>query len=309
MSFSIEVKNQLCAVAIKNTESAVAECYGMLLFAKSFCSTKIAFSSTSEAACDRLIYLLNLLFPKIIIDKKSFVKSQTTLRKQFTVQVPLAADCAVVVEFFGHSDDDKNLRINRSNFESEENYSDFLRGVFLSVGSVTDPQKSYHLEFCVAYKKLCLDLARLLTEAEHLEMFMPGVMQRKGLYVCYVKGSETITDLLVLLGAQKAALQFMDEKALKQLRNHINRKTNSEVANIEKSAAAAAMQIKAIQKLQKTGLFNTLSPELKQAAQLRLQYPEMSLRDLGRQFSPEVSRSGVNHRLEKIRKIALEQGE
>ena len=136
------------------------------------------------------------------------------------------------------------------------------------------------------------------------------MLSRGGAYIAYVKDSEQITDLLTYMGAVTASMQVMGTKALKQVRNAANRRANSEIANLQKTASASARQIKAIKKLKKDGRYNLLPDELKLVAQLRYDYPELSLRDLGAQLDPPISRSGVNHRLEKIIALAdVEQTE
>jgi DNA-binding protein WhiA len=109
------------------------------------------------------------------------------------------------------------------------------------------------------------------------------------------------------MGAVKASMSVMGTKALKDVRNAANRRATSEIANLQKTASASARQIKAIKKLRKDGRYNLLPDELKKVADIRYDYPELTLRELGAMLDPPISRSGVNHRLEKIIRMAEEE--
>jgi hypothetical protein len=151
----------------------------------------------------------------------------------------------------------------------------------------------------VPYRNLARDLSGFLLDIEELNL-QPGFLNRKGSFVVYVKGSERVADLLTFMGAPSAAMQLMQVKMLKEVRNNVNRKTNFETANIDKTATAAAQQVLAIEKLMKSPAYADLPEELKELALLRLRNPDMSLRELGENLSRPLSRSGVDHRLRRI---------
>lgn len=130
------------------------------------------------------------------------------------------------------------------------------------------------------------------------------MISRKGDFVVYLKGSEQIADLLTYLGAQQASMELIQVKMLKEVRNYVNRTTNFTTANIGKTASAAAQHIRAIQKIERKMGLEGLPEDLRELAQLRLDNPEMSLRELGESLSEPISRSGVNHRLRRILEIA-----
>ena len=132
----------------------------------------------------------------------------------------------------------------------------------------------------------------------------PRQLVRKGMFVAYIKDSEEIADLLAFIGAPVASMNLMQEKILKSIRNDVNRKMNSEMANINKTAKASALQIEAIEKIKRVKGLESLPDDLKSIAQLRLEYPEHSLRDLGEMLTPQISRSGANHRMKRILEIA-----
>jgi DNA-binding protein WhiA len=137
--------------------------------------------------------------------------------------------------------------------------------------------------------------------------FQPGVMKRSGSYVVYLKGSERVADLLTFIGAGSAAMDLMQTKMLKEVRNNVNRKTNFETANLDKTALAAAAQMVAIEKILNTPRgIQILPEELQELAMLRYRNPEKSLRELGEALSEPLSRSGINHRLQRIVDFAQE---
>ena len=151
-------------------------------------------------------------------------------------------------------------------------------------------------------------LEKLISDIEEVET-EPHTVYRKGNYVVYIKGSDNIEDMLAYIGATMSSLSIIQSKMLKSVRNRINRQINSETANIKKTADASAKQIKAIELIiEKRGL-DFLSDELRELAELRLENPEYNLRELGASLSKPLSRSGVNHRLNKLITISEELSE
>ena len=195
-----------------------------------------------------------------------------------------------------------NHRINRAITADENCASAFLRGAFLSCGSINNPEKDYHLEYSVPYKYLCNDLLKVIEDVEQLD-FSFKLVERKGSYIAYLKDSENISDFLAFINAPLAAMEIMNTKILKEYRNNANRKVNSEVANIKKTIAASMEQISAIEKIRDTMGLESLNDDLKELAQLRLDNPDLSLRALGEMLVPPISRSGVNHRMKKLLEI------
>lgn len=309
MSFAYDVKRELTEKSIDDRQILLSELYAMLLFSKTFSDTKIIFKTENEYTANRFCDLLTLLFSPIIerrfpTESKANEEKSKKSRKH-TVILINPEDCKKIFDYYGHDNRDISLRVNRANLGDEKETRAFIKGAFLSCGSVTDPLRCYHLEFCVPYKNLCCDLCKILSEQTELDISVKMLM-RNGSYIAYIKDSEQITDLLTYMGATNCAMNIMGTKALKQIRNNVNRKANSEIANLQKLASASAIQIKAINRLKKSGKFNLLTDEQKEIANLRLEFPELSLRDLGERLTPQLSRSGVNHRLEKIIKLSME---
>ncbi|HHZ06176.1 MAG TPA: DNA-binding protein WhiA [Clostridiales bacterium] len=302
MSFSSETKKELCKAHNICTHYLRAECYGLLLFAKKFKYNEIVLSTESPFVANRFMELLTQVW-QVIVEKTSALTGKVGGTKLFTIRVPDTYDCSRIYLDLGHMENDVSLRINRGNLEDEDCTAAFLRGVFLCCGSVIDPVKDYHLEFSVSYKNLCSDLAKLISEVEELGP-VPKVISRKGSYIAYFKDSEQIADMLTFIGAPLAAMEIMNQKIVKEIRNVANRKTNSEIANIKKTVSASMEQIKTIEKIQKSVGLEALPQDLKEVALLRLDNPELSLRDLGTMLEPPISRSGVNHRIKRITAFA-----
>lgn len=298
MSFSSDVKKELCKSRSAERDMLRAELYGMLLFGKTFGSRSIVFTTESSHAAGRLSFLLEALY-RPIIERQNALRVRSGDSRLFRISVVGEDECRRIYEDFGHTEGQVTLRVNRANLSGEECAAAFVRGVFLSCGSVSDPMKSYHAEFCAPFKNLSMDLSKILTEVTECA-FTPKTVTRSGNYIVYFKGSEQICDLLTYMGAPIQAMEIMGTKAVKQVRNNVNRRINSEVANITKVASASARQLEAIQIIQRTVGLESLPDDLKEIAYLRLENPEMSLRTLGENLTPPISRSGANHRMQRL---------
>ena len=167
-------------------------------------------------------------------------------------------------------------------------------------GSVTDPNSDYHLEFAVNRLHIANDLQTLLDEY----LIRPNVTRRNAGYLVYYKGCRKIEDLLTLMQATNCSMSMMEVEIMKGVRNRVNRATNCETANLSKSLEAGQKQTDAIQHIRQTVGLSALPPELYEIAVLRRDNPEASLSELGKMLSEPLSRSGANHRLQKIVKFA-----
>ena len=180
----------------------------------------------------------------------------------------------------------------------------FLRGAYLSVGSMSDPGKSYHLELVCGDERQAMQLIGLMRDFE-LDAKM---VQRKKYYVVYLKEGEYISDFLNIIEAHQGMMEFENTRIVKDMRGMVNRKVNCEIANINKTVSAAARQVLAIKYIQEHGGLEQLSEQLLQMAYVRMENPESSLEELGKLLNPPVGKSGVNHRLRKINEFAEELG-
>lgn len=176
----------------------------------------------------------------------------------------------------------------------------FLRGAFLCVGSMSDPKKSYHLEFvCSGHEQaaqLCDIIQGFQIEAK--------IIKRKRYYVVYLKEGAGIVDLLNVMGAHVSLMNLENLRIVKEMRNSINRRVNCEAANITKTVNAASKQIEDILLIKERYGFENLPDGLRQMAEVRLENPEAALKELGEYLDPPVGKSGVNHRLRKLSEIA-----
>lgn len=295
MSFSGEVKKELCFLdeEQQNQCCKLAECYGALLMGKYFSSREIVFSTEYDYVAEHIYNLF-----EDCLGEQLFKREQS--KKKFKLVIEDKDKIKKVYDLFGHDKKQLNLRINRGNLADDCCLSHFIRGAFLACGTVTDPNKTYHLEFVVPFMKLSQDFYRLVTEAG---IFAKTVV-RKGSNVIYIKDSENIEDILTMMGGQRSSLEIMSIKIQKDMRNTVNRKVNFECANIERSVKAGLAQVDAINLIIKRQGIDTLPEEFKELALLRLENPDMSLKQLGESLSVPLSRSGVKHRLDKILEIA-----
>lgn len=176
----------------------------------------------------------------------------------------------------------------------------FIAGAFLGGGSVSDPKKSYHLEFDAKRSEYADDVVNALEK----EGIAAKLTERKGRYVVYVKDYESIAAVLGIIGAGYAALELYNVSVEKEIRNDVNRRVNCENANLAKQARTASKQLHAITKIEKTVGLSKLPEVLREIAEIRRQYPEESLKELGERLNPPIGKSGVNHRLNRIVEFA-----
>jgi len=176
----------------------------------------------------------------------------------------------------------------------------YLRGTFLGGGSISDPEKTYHLELVTNNEDYAEDIKELLN---HYELGAKVVV-RKGNYVVYIKEGEHIVNFLNIIGAHNALMKLENVRIVKEMRNNVNRIVNCETANLDKTLNAALRQLKNIEYIKNTIGLDKLPAGLAEIAELRLEYKEASLKELGEMMNPVVGKSGVNHRLRKLDQIA-----
>jgi DNA-binding protein WhiA len=178
----------------------------------------------------------------------------------------------------------------------------FIRGAFLAGGAVTDPDKEYHLEFSCPTRHIAAELQALIGQSG----ITMKLTRRGGTSILYLKKSGDIEDLLLTMGASETPMMLMGSKMYKDVRNTVNRRVNFENANIARSIAAAGRQYDAIRVIEAHGALESLPPELRELAVLRLGNPDVSVDELRRMLSGSISLSGVNHRFQKLMRIAEE---
>ena len=293
MSFTADVKTELSETSFLSQSQKRAYAYGFLLFGKSFNSRSVSCATDYKCVIDS--------FSDVVSEITEVEPAVSNLKSgKWIMKIPFSVERKKVIETFDHSPNEISLRVNHGNFEDDECYHAFLRGAFMSCGSLSDPNKGYHLEFVVQHNKLSNDLLKILND---LGLSAKYIL-RKYSHVIYIKGSENIEDLLTMMGAPNSSLHLMGIKVQKDVRNKINRKMNFESANMSRAIEAGLAQVEAIEIIEKKQGLDSLTDELKELAILRKENPDMSLKELGAALSVPISRSGVNHRLEKLMTIA-----
>lgn len=176
----------------------------------------------------------------------------------------------------------------------------YLRGAFMGAGTISNPDKSYHMEIVCSSEILASDIKKLINSFG----LRSKVAKRRNSYVVYLKESEQISDFLALLGASNQVLEFENIRIIKELRNKTNRIVNCESANMDKAINSAARQIESIRLIESKRGLDSLPVNLRSVAELRLENPESSLAELGALLKPPLQKSGVNHRFRKLEEIA-----
>ncbi len=297
MSFSSASKAELCREKPGKKCCAVAECYGVLLYCNCFTAREIRIITASEAFAARLPRLFHRAFglsfdrlpPEGTRGKRSFgIREEKKLRTIFE---------AFGAEFAGTLSHHVNFGI----LEEDCCRAAFIRGAFLAGGSVTDPEKHYHLELATPHQSVSREVYSLLLEMG----FSPRETVRSGNALLYFKQADAIADFFTAIGAPSTALSVMTAKVEKEMRNTVTRQINCDSANADKTVTAAQEQIAAIRRIAKEyGSLEILPEALKDTAFLRIANPEASLADLAVLSRPPVTKSCLNHRLKKIMSFA-----
>ena len=267
----------------------------MLLFCRTLTREHICFQSESRISAELFCSLFSAVFRREL-------RITEHTRKNGIVLCSCDADGAdaeAVFQKYRLADD---ARLIDSEIIATNSLGVFTAGVFLACGSVNDPNKEYHLEFACPEEQLALQLATLLGDIG----VTAKTVVRRGQHIVYIKGSESIEDTLTFIGASQCTLELMNTKIYKDIRNKANRIANCDAANIDKVVKAAMKQIEDIKLIDNAVGLDTLSDELSEVAQLRLDNIDMSLQEIGETLSEPISRSGVNHRFKKLAKIADE---
>jgi hypothetical protein len=178
----------------------------------------------------------------------------------------------------------------------------YLRGTFLGGGFVADPHGDFHFELTAESEQVADDLVALMARFG----INARVTTRRGSYAVYLKGAEPIVTFLALVGAHRALLRTEDVRILKEMRNDVNRLVNAETANLQKTATAAAEQVAAVRSLERARGLDSLPPALREIAFLRLEHPDVSLRELGELADPPLSKSAVYHRIRRLEELAAD---
>ena len=289
MSFSVDVKTELCRAPLSRKCCAQAEAYGVLLYCNTFHAAQARIVTENGAFAQRL----PLLF------KKAFRLTFDSLPQGGGKQIFEITDpnkLAALHQAFGTDPRALALHVNFAMLEESCCRAAFLRGAFLAGGSVTDPRKGYHLELATSHHSVSREVLALMRELDQ----EPKSAQRKGNSVIYFKQSDKIEDFLTCTGAPLAAMEVMNAKLERDLRGKVNRRVNCDAANLDKAVEAAMSQVEAIRRLEGAGGLITLPDKLREVAALRLAHPEDTLAQLAQRCDPPITKSALNHRLRKL---------
>lgn len=311
MSFSSKVKNEVCRYTDISREEALAQLSAIMRV-----SGTLTFSgnkqlglkiTTENPAIARLIF--KILKDYFNVHTKIMVKRSNTFKKN-NVYIIVIGEEVDIREFLKETEVLRgeegiialNYDISDEMVRDDRTKRAYIRGAFLGGGSISNPEKTYHLEFVTNNSNYADNLSKLINTYG----LTSKVIQRKNSYIVYLKEGEQIIDLLNIIGAHSSLLELENVRIMKEMRNNVNRLVNCETANLSKTVNAAVRQVESIKLIQKEIGLKRLPLNLREIAELRLKFPDESLKELGEMVNPPVGKSGVNHRLRKIEKIAEE---
>ncbi|BBD14967.1 DNA-binding protein WhiA [Melissococcus plutonius] len=305
MSFASEVKKELTGLEV-HREHAKVELAALIRMNGSLGLVNQQFIlnvQTENAAIARRIYALLKdhyhVRSELLVRKKMKLKKNNVYivrLKQDTKKILADLDIMEGLVFQSH--------VSKQITENPQKIRSYLRGAFMASGSINNPETSrYHLEIYSTYEEHNEDIYKML----NYYRLNAGILERRNGYISYLKGAEKIADFLTLIGATNSMLKFEDVRIIRDMRNSVNRLVNCETANLNKTINAASKQINNIHYIEQTVGLNALPDKLQEIAELRLNYPEVSLKELGEMMTTaSISKSGINHRLRKINEFAEE---
>ena len=303
MSFASDAKNELTRLEV-HPEHAKAELAALIRMNGSLSLSNQSFIlnvQTENAAIARRIF--SLLKNNFHVQSELLVRRKMKLKKNNVYIVRLKNGTKKVLSELGIMEGMLyHGRIPEEIRENSQKMKSYLRGAFLAGGSVNSPETSrYHLEIYSNYEEHNQDICMLIN---HFQLNARTLERRNG-YITYLKESEKIADFLALIGATSSMLTFEDVRIVRDMRNSVNRLVNCENANLNKTIDAATRQIENIKLIEKMIGLDRLPEKIREIAEVRLENPDISLKELGEIIpSGQISKSGVNHRLRKINKMA-----
>ncbi|MBR1457265.1 MAG: DNA-binding protein WhiA [Oscillospiraceae bacterium] len=296
MSFSSDAKAELCQNRLDKKHIALAEAYGVLLYCNAFSAMEVRVITASPDLVRRLPRLFKRAFA---LEFDTLPPPERTGKCSFVIRD--RDKLARIFAAFGlERDATLTQHINLGALEEEGCMEAFVRGAFLAGGSVTDPEKRYHLELATPHKSVSREMIPVLLDMD----LSPKETVRAGNSLLYFKKADLIADFFTRLGAPVTAMSVMTAKVDKEMRNTVTRQINCDSANADKTVAAAQEQLEAIRRVVRACGLDALPEPLKDAALLRITNPAASLADLALLSSPPVTKSCLSHRMKKITALA-----
>lgn len=296
MSFSSEVKEELVHQVPNARHCQIAELTALLLASGGVVQPWLQLRTENFRVVKKFTLLIRRIFNiSCQVRIRSYMNHRTG-----TVYEAVIADAAETIRILQTCKLVESDVLNHLIIQKDCCKRAFLRGIFLANGSVNNPEKSYHFEIACEKPDLAEDVREIMRFFE-----LDGkIVIRKKYSVVYLKEGSMIVDALNVMEAHRALMNMENIRILKDVRNQTNRKVNCDLANINKTLTAAQRQLEDIRFIERHKGFGSLNPALRQVAELRLQEPDISLKELGELLDPPVSKSGVNHRLRKLSEIA-----
>ena len=302
MSFSGEVKEELSRSLSKARHCQIAEFAAILHFCGAIVTgkngeTELHFNAENTAVWKKCFTLLKKTFNiKTLCDEEN---------PSYTIKITNSEDVWNIFHAVKLMGEDGVFRgfdepVHPILLKSTCCKRAFLRGAFLCIGSMSDPAKGYHLELVAGKERQALQIQGVLRDFE----LDAKIVKRKQYFVVYLKEGSNIVDFLNICEAHVGLMSFENFRIVKEVRNSVNRRVNCEAANIKKTVNAATKQIQDIELIRDTYGFANLPDNLREMAEVRLEYPDATLNELGQYLSPQVGKSGVNHRLRKLSELA-----
>lgn len=291
MSFTSEIKAELCRLPHTKECCALAELYGALLYGAIFSNKKVKFQADASFVRKRVQVLAEKMMSVQITEPETHPHSLILENQE---------EIAKIYAKFGYEFCADTLHLNRAVVDDDCCRWAFARGTFLAGGSAKGSGKGYHLELACAHYNIAREFEILLAEMGA----KCGFVERRGNFVIYYKDSTAIEEIITSIGAPRAAMKIMLKKVEKEFINNINRKVNCETANITKTVDAAAKQAEAIKVLERRGELKTLAKSLQETARIRMEHPESSLAELIDFFEEPISKPGLNNRMRKLIKLS-----
>lgn len=290
MSFSSGVRAEILNAEIKPTHCNLAFLSAILYTTDFYSNDKyIQFYLENQN--------LGLFIKNIIKRFFDFEADLLSENKKFSLKINNAETVKNIFSATGYN---KDKRLNMLIIKKDCCKKYFLAAAFLTSGSVSDPNKAYHLEFDFRENIV----ADIVSETMNYFGLSSKIIKRKSNYIVYLKDGDQIVDMLNIIGAHKNLLEFENIRVFKNVRNNVNRAVNCETFNLRKSGEAAGIHISNIEFIIQTKGLSFLSDELQEVANVRLEYPECTLKEIGEKLKPPLSKSCINHRLRKISNIA-----
>ena len=305
MSFSSEIKDEVAKIKVEDYKIILSELAGItpMCGILNFKNNKISMEYITENApvARRIFTFLRRSFGFDVEVKN--VRSTQLKKNVFIIYISQDESCRLLLDELKYIKGASVFMINYAPtdlIKTSNEKKAYIRGAFMGSGSITDPKKGYHLEFVSENESNALFLRDTINEFG----LKSKVIMRKEKYIIYIKDSEQISDFLSLIGAYNSVLNYENVRVIKEMRNNVNRIVNCETANLNKTVKSSYDQVEDIKLIEKEIGIENLDEDLKAIAKIRLENRSMSLNDIANSLEPKVSKSTVNYRFKKLRRIA-----